>query len=253
MAQSIFGRSLSDPWHPWNERGYKAHIAHSPRSPSEDPYGEEAYHRAFHAEALVDRPNPMVPDPTYYLNSETAKEVVMRRDRELFAPRDMPHPGTQPLQQYNPPATPQQQPSLLPASFAPSVTPTLEQADTRPHERLPSPKYRDESPRSFNKRVKREPNGTASSSSSGSSRPWNKRQEPQTSAPKPLLPATMRSVPEPHAVTVTDSRSAGMDRYAPVPDQTVPVDQMRSPASPGIPTFLEPQVTTSMGPPRMLR
>ncbi|EXJ83526.1 hypothetical protein A1O1_07149 [Capronia coronata CBS 617.96] len=219
LAGDLFGRSLSDPTHPWIQRGYNPELAHRPRSPSEDPYSEVSYQHAFHS--LVIHGLDRVPNPLHYVHSPTAKEVLTFRLLELFSPRVWP-PGEDPTRpaeeqqqeqqqeqsfhdqqqqqqyhlpqnQWQPQPQPQQAPPTpLPAAFAPPVTPTMEEATPRPHEMLPSPKYKDETPRSSDKKPKREHKSSASSSSSGP-RPWNKRKDIQPTTPKPLLPAATRS------------------------------------------------------------
>ncbi|KAL2417311.1 hypothetical protein ABEF91_005445 [Exophiala dermatitidis] len=315
LVDHVFGYSLADPEHPWNQRGYKAHLAKEPRSPSEDPYGEKAYQRAFAED--ISRRKPFVPCPAYYVNSPSAMECQSHRDRELFAPREWTpeslaaqkryKPEIQPqylwrpdlqyspqqLQQLQllvqskssqpqPPPPPQQQPQPQPQhyqqppqtpSYHQPVTPTMEQQPgPHPDEMLPSPKYRDETPRSANKKTKRDHNKSISSTSSSGPRPWNKRQDPQPITPKPLLPAAIR--PSPHQepaspaqlqMPVTDSAPMSIaEQYPPSPDQYrlshseqyppgSSSGQNRMQVAPEIPCFLEPRVEPSLGPPRMLR
>lgn len=114
---------FSDPHHPWIQRGYKPELAYSllnRRPPTEDPYGELAYQRAFAkaAEAQSRR----VPDPVLYPNSPSAQAYIKFRDEALFSPK-----------------------SQWSESAEQPKTETSTDPSTRPHpqEKLPSPRYRD--------------------------------------------------------------------------------------------------------------
>lgn len=69
----------------WLSRGYRADIATSNPTPNEDPQGEAAYQRAFHSAAELSP--PMLPNPSHYPNSPSAREYMRKKSMDFLAPR----------------------------------------------------------------------------------------------------------------------------------------------------------------------